>query len=55
MNACRTTLTKSVLRNRIWGLGNTVRSIVVPPYGGETLIANAGSAYRDLAAGNCQA
>jgi taurine dioxygenase len=27
---------------------STLRSIVVPPYGGETLIANAGSAYRDL-------
>ncbi|MBU3067117.1 TauD/TfdA family dioxygenase [Nocardia sp. NEAU-G5] len=28
----------------------TLRSIVVPPYGGETLIANAGAAYRDLPA-----
>jgi alpha-ketoglutarate-dependent sulfate ester dioxygenase len=27
---------------------STLRSIIVPPYGGETLIANAGSAYRDL-------
>lgn len=27
---------------------STLRSIVVPPYGGETLIANAGSAYRSL-------
>ena len=27
---------------------STLRSIVVPPYGGETLIANAGTAYRDL-------
>ena len=27
---------------------STLRSVVVPPYGGETLIANAGSAYRDL-------
>ena len=27
---------------------STLRSIVVPPYGGETLIANAGSAYGDL-------
>jgi alpha-ketoglutarate-dependent taurine dioxygenase len=27
---------------------STLRSIVVPPYGGQTLIANAGSAYRDL-------
>ena len=27
---------------------STLRSIVLPPYGGETLIANAGSAYRDL-------
>jgi taurine dioxygenase len=27
---------------------STLRSITVPPYGGETLIANAGSAYRDL-------
>ncbi len=27
---------------------STLRSIVVPPYGGETLIANTGSAYRDL-------
>ncbi|MGA2926574.1 MAG: TauD/TfdA family dioxygenase [Solirubrobacteraceae bacterium] len=26
----------------------TLRSIVIPPYGGETLIANAGAAYRDL-------
>lgn len=26
----------------------TLRSIVVPPYGGETLIANTGAAYRDL-------
>ncbi|WP_059011330.1 TauD/TfdA dioxygenase family protein [Streptomyces specialis] len=26
----------------------TLRSLVVPPYGGNTLIANAGSAYRDL-------
>jgi taurine dioxygenase len=28
----------------------TLRSIVVPPYGGETLIANEGAAYRDLPA-----
>lgn len=27
---------------------STLRSIVIPPYGGETLIANAASAYRDL-------
>jgi taurine dioxygenase len=27
---------------------STLRSTVVPPYGGETLIASAGSAYRDL-------
>jgi alpha-ketoglutarate-dependent taurine dioxygenase len=27
---------------------STLRSIVVPPYGGETLIANTGTAYRDL-------
>jgi taurine dioxygenase len=27
---------------------STLRSIVIPPYGGETLIANAGTAYRDL-------
>jgi hypothetical protein len=27
---------------------STLRSIVVPPYGGETLIANTGAAYRDL-------
>src|SRR6266568_9670793 len=27
---------------------STLRSILVPPYGGETLIANAGAAYRDL-------
>ncbi len=27
---------------------STLRSIIVPPYGGETLIANAGAAYRDL-------
>jgi taurine dioxygenase len=27
---------------------STLRSIVVPPYGGETLIANAATAYRDL-------
>jgi taurine dioxygenase len=27
---------------------STLRSITVPPYGGETLIANAGAAYRDL-------
>jgi taurine dioxygenase len=27
---------------------STLRSIVVPPYGGETLIANAAAAYRDL-------
>ncbi|WP_030680328.1 TauD/TfdA dioxygenase family protein [Streptomyces cellulosae] len=26
----------------------TLRSIVIPPYGGETLIANAAAAYRDL-------
>ncbi|WP_458247357.1 TauD/TfdA dioxygenase family protein [Streptomyces sp. MAI_2237] len=26
----------------------TLRSVVVPPYGGETLIANAAAAYRDL-------
>ncbi len=29
---------------------STLRSIIVPPYGGETLIANAGAAYRDLPA-----
>ena len=27
---------------------STLRSITIPPYGGETLIANAASAYRDL-------
>ena len=27
---------------------STLRSIVIPPYGGETQIANAGAAYRDL-------
>ncbi|VVJ18673.1 Putative alkylsulfatase (EC [Amycolatopsis camponoti] len=27
---------------------STLRSLVVPPYGGETLIANAAAAYRDL-------
>src|SRR5437016_3520007 len=27
---------------------STLRSIVIPPYGGETLIADAGAAYRDL-------
>jgi alpha-ketoglutarate-dependent sulfate ester dioxygenase len=27
---------------------STLRSVVIPPYGGETLIANAGPAYRDL-------
>ena len=27
---------------------STLRSIIIPPYGGETLIANAGAAYRDL-------
>jgi alpha-ketoglutarate-dependent sulfate ester dioxygenase len=27
---------------------STLRSVIVPPYGGETLIANAGVAYRDL-------
>ena len=27
---------------------STLRSIVVPPYGGETLIANSAAAYRDL-------
>jgi taurine dioxygenase len=27
---------------------STLRSIVIPPYGGETLIANSGAAYRDL-------
>jgi alpha-ketoglutarate-dependent sulfate ester dioxygenase len=27
---------------------SALRSIIVPPYGGETLIANAGAAYRDL-------
>ncbi|MEU2270320.1 TauD/TfdA family dioxygenase [Streptomyces olindensis] len=27
---------------------STLRAIVVPPYGGNTLIANAGAAYRDL-------
>ena len=27
---------------------STLRSIVLPPYGGETLIANSGAAYRDL-------
>lgn len=29
---------------------STLRSIVIPPYGGETLIANAAAAYRDLPA-----
>jgi alkyl sulfatase len=29
---------------------STLRSITIPPYGGETLIANAGAAYRDLPA-----
>ncbi|MFC1434550.1 TauD/TfdA dioxygenase family protein [Streptacidiphilus sp. N1-3] len=29
---------------------STLRSIVVPPYGGETLIANSAAAYRDLPA-----
>ncbi len=29
---------------------STLRSIVIPPYGGETLIANAGAAYQDLPA-----
>jgi taurine dioxygenase len=29
---------------------STLRSIVIPPYGGETLIANAATAYRDLPA-----
>ena len=29
---------------------STLRSIIVPPYGGETLIANAGAAYADLPA-----
>lgn len=29
---------------------STLRSLVVPPYGGETLIANTGAAYRDLPA-----
>ena len=41
MNACRTTLTESMRRNRIWGLGNMLRSIVVP-YRAETLITNTG-------------
>jgi alpha-ketoglutarate-dependent sulfate ester dioxygenase len=27
---------------------STLRSVVIPPYGGETLIANAGAAYRSL-------
>lgn len=27
---------------------STLRSVTIPPYGGETLIANAGAAYRDL-------
>jgi len=27
---------------------STLRSVIIPPYGGETLIANAGAAYRDL-------
>ena len=27
---------------------STLRSIVIPPYGGETLIANSATAYRDL-------
>jgi taurine dioxygenase len=27
---------------------STLRSIVIPPYGGETLLTNTGSAYRDL-------
>jgi alpha-ketoglutarate-dependent taurine dioxygenase len=27
---------------------STLRSVVIPPYGGETLIANAAAAYRDL-------
>jgi taurine dioxygenase len=29
---------------------STLRGIVIPPYGGETLIANAGAAYQDLPA-----
>ncbi len=29
---------------------STLRSIVIPPFGGETLIANAGAAYQDLPA-----
>ena len=29
---------------------STLRSVVIPPYGGETLIANAGAAYQDLPA-----
>ena len=29
---------------------STLRSITIPPYGGETLIANTGAAYRDLPA-----
>ena len=29
---------------------STLRSIVIPPYGGETLIANTGAAYQDLPA-----
>src|SRR6266566_2531059 len=29
---------------------STLRSVVVPPYGGETLIANTGAAYQDLPA-----
>ncbi len=29
---------------------STLRSIVIPPYGGETLIANSAAAYRDLPA-----
>ncbi|MBV9204325.1 MAG: TauD/TfdA family dioxygenase [Actinobacteria bacterium] len=29
---------------------STLRSIIIPPYGGETLIANAAAAYRDLPA-----
>jgi len=29
-------------------LGTTLRSIVLPPYGGDTLVANAAAGYRDL-------
>ncbi|AKL71108.1 MULTISPECIES: TauD/TfdA dioxygenase family protein [Streptomyces] len=31
-------------------LGTTLRSVVLPPYGGDTLVANAAAGYRDLPA-----